>query len=223
MRVVRCFGFVDLCGFTAFTERYGDEHTVVVLANFRTSLREIAARRGVRLAKWLGDGAMLSAADTEAVVATVLEVSARTDPEAVPLPIRAGLAQGAVIMFEGDDYIGRAPNVASRLCDAAVPGQTLAIREVASQVPPWVHAVEPVSYPTQGFDRPLEASSLEIGVADVMVTDRHCGLVLPAVAGLATRFGADGSINRFCSASCALAWEQTQRPRLQVVSQPEAS
>jgi adenylate cyclase len=212
MRVERCFGFVDLCGFTAFTERYGDEHTVVVLANFRTTLREIAARRGVRLAKWLGDGAMLSAADAEAVVAMVMEVSGRTDPTAVPLPIRAGLAQGAVIMFEGDDYIGRAANVASRLCDAAAPGEVLATCEVASIVPRWVTVSEPSPYQAYGFDRPIDASRLHIATDGVLVTDAHCGLVLPDIAGLATRFGPDGSINRFCSDACALAWEQGRRP-----------
>ncbi len=56
MRVERCFAFVDLCGFTAFIEHYGDERTVVVLADFRTRVREIAARRGVRVTKWLGTG-----------------------------------------------------------------------------------------------------------------------------------------------------------------------
>jgi class 3 adenylate cyclase len=202
---------VDLCGFTAFTERWGDEYTVVVLANFRTVLREIAARRGVRVAKWLGDGAMLSSPDTEAVAAMVLEVAAGKDPESVPLQVRAGVAQGAVIMFEGDDYIGRAPNVASRLCDAAKPGQVLATREVVSLVPRWVSAGEPMPYVAQGFDRPLEACQLQIGTADVMVTDANCGLVLPEVAGLPTRFGLDGSVQRFCSTACALAWEQRQR------------
>jgi adenylate cyclase len=160
MRVERCFGFVDLCGFTSFTEHYGDEHTVVVLATFRTTLRGIAARRGVRLAKWLGDGAMLSAADAEAVVAMVMEVSSRTDPVAVPLPIRAGLAEGAVIMFEGDDYIGRPANVASRLCDAAAPGEVLCTREVASLAPRWVAIGEPSPYEAPGFDRPIDAFRL---------------------------------------------------------------
>ncbi len=203
---------MDLCGFTSFTERYGDEHTVVVLANFRTTLRGVAARRGVRLAKWLGDGAMLSAADAEAVVAMVMEVSGRTDPTAVPLPIRAGLAEGAVIMFEGDDYIGRPANVASRLCDAAAPGEVLCTREVASLVPRWVTASEPSPYPAQGFDRPIDACRLQIAADGPLVTDANCGLVLPDIAGLATRFGPDGSINRFCSDACALAWEQRQRP-----------
>ena len=211
MRVERCFGFVDLCGFTAFTEQYGDEHTVVVLANFRTTLREIAARRGVRLAKWLGDGAMLSSADAEATVAMVLEVAARTDPTAVPLQVRAGLAQGAVIMFEGDDYIGRAINVASRLCDVARPGEVLGTREVASVSPRWVSVADPVAYPLPGFDRPLEACTLRIGTTGPMVTDPYCGLRLPEVTGLTTRFGVDGSVQRFCADSCAQAWEQAQR------------
>ena len=53
MRVDRCFAFIDLCGFTAYTEENGDEEAVLLLAGFRTSLREAAARRGVRIVKWL--------------------------------------------------------------------------------------------------------------------------------------------------------------------------
>lgn len=210
MRVERCFAFLDLCGFTAFTERYGDEQTVLVLASFRTRVREVAARRGVRVTKWLGDGAMLSSGDTPAVVAMVLEIASMV-PQEVPLQIRAGLAQGAVIMFEGDDYIGRATNVAARMCDAAGPGQILATREVSSRAPRWVSIGPPLAYPAQGFDRPIEASLLEIGVDDAMVADDCCGLVLPAVAGLDTRFGSDGSVHRFCSTACALSWEQSNR------------
>jgi adenylate cyclase len=210
MRVERCFAFLDLCGFTAFTERYGDEQTVVVLASFRTRVREVAARRGVRVTKWLGDGAMLSSGDTTAVVSMVVELAAMV-PTEVPLQIRAGLAQGAVIMFEGDDYIGRATNMAARLCDLAKPGQVLATREVASRVPRWISVGPYLPYPAQGFDRPLEACLLEIGVDDVMVTDPCCGLVLPGVAGLDTRFGPDGTVHRFCSTACALSWEQENR------------
>jgi adenylate cyclase len=211
VRVERCFGFVDLSGFTEFTERYGDEHTVVMLARFRTMLREVAARRGVRITKWLGDGAMLSSPDTEATVALVLEIAAHPDPSAVPLEIRSGLARGPVIMFEGDDYIGRAPNVASRLCDAAMPGQVLATREVASLAPRWVAASEAFPYQAAGFNQPLHAVRLGIGASEVMVRDPHCGLVVPDVIGLITRWDDDGTAIRFCSGACALAWEQQQR------------
>jgi class 3 adenylate cyclase len=210
MRVERCFAFVDLCGFTAFIEHYGDERTVVVLADFRTRIREIAARRGVRVTKWLGDGAMFSSEDTQAVAAAVLELGVVV-PKSIPLEVRAGISRGPVIMFEGDDYIGRATNVASRLCDAAHPGQTLATREVVSHVPRWVAAGEPRFYPALGFDRPLEASLITVGTAEVVVIDPCCGLVLPLIPDLDTRFGPDGSIQRFCSTACALSWEENQR------------
>lgn len=210
MRVERCFAFIDLSGFTAFTEHFGDDRTVTVLTGFRGLVREIAARRGVRVTKWLGDGAMLSSADTSAVVAMVVELAERV-PDSVPLGIRAGLANGPVIMFEGDDYIGRAANVASRLCDAAAPGEVLATREVASRVPRWASVGEPRQYHANGFDRPLEACLLRIGTDDVMVKDPCCGLELPAVAGLETRFGQDDSVLRFCSKACALSWEQSQK------------
>jgi class 3 adenylate cyclase len=204
---------MDLSDFTAFTERHGDERTVVVLAAFRTRIREIAARRGVRVTKWLGDGAMLSSGDAEAVIAMVMEL-AETGPEIMPLDLRAGVAQGPVIMFEGDDYIGRAANVASRLCDIAPRGQILATREAASLAPRWVKAGPLRPYVVHGFDRPIDACVLTIGDADRMVTDPCCGLVLPEIPGLDTRFGPNNSVHRFCSTACALSWEQRQRASL---------
>ena len=223
MRVERCFAFIDLSGFTAFTEHNGDERTVAVLTAFRGRVREVAARRGVRVTKWLGDGAMLSSADTTAVVSMVVELAYRI-PESVPLGIRAGVAHGAVIMFEGDDYIGRPANVAARLCDMAPEGQTLATREVASQAPLWVAVSDPTPHPVHGLDRPVEAALLSIGTADTMSIDPCCGLHLPVVRGLETRFGTEGSVQRFCSTSCAAAWEDIQRrprPPLEVVGPPQ--
>jgi class 3 adenylate cyclase len=210
MRVDRCFAFIDLSGFTAFTEHHGDDLTVSVLGAFRSRVREIAARRGVRVTKWLGDGAMLSSADTPAVVAMVVELATRP-PEAVPLGLRAGLANGPVIMFEGDDYIGRPANVAARLCDAATPGRPLATREVASQAPVWLDSGEFERFEIHGLDRPVDATVLTIGEGPNMVTDPCCGLALPSRPGLDTRFGQDGSILRFCSTACALSWEESER------------
>jgi adenylate cyclase len=211
MRVERCFAFIDLSGFTAFTEHYGDDETVAVLTAFRGRVREIAARRGVRVTKWLGDGAMLSSADGPAVVAMVAELTDRI-PEAVPLGIRAGLASGAVIMFEGDDYIGRAANVAARLCDLAEAGQTLCTREVTSQAPRWVSVGPFRALRVHGLDRPVDAAVLSIAGGAETTTDPCCGLTLPVQPGLETRFGADGTVRRFCSASCAIAWDDSQRP-----------
>src|SRR4051794_14393979 len=138
MRVDRCFAFVDLCGFTAFTDRHGDEQVVLVLAELRSALREAAARRGVRVVKWLGDGAMLSSTMIDAVAALAVEMDARMKTAIPSLAVRAGLAFGPVIMFEGDDYIGRSVNLASRLCDRAQPHELLATTLVAANTPPWI-------------------------------------------------------------------------------------
>lgn len=210
MRVERCFAFVDLSGFTAFTERQGDEETVEVLNAFRSRVREIAARRGVRVTKWLGDGAMLSSADTQAVVSMTVELNVRV-PESVPLGIRSGLACGAVIMFEGDDYIGRPANVAARLCDLAEEGQTLATVEAASQAPRWVATSRPVPRPLHGLNRPVDTVVLTLAASESTLTDPWCGLPLPLLAGFETRFGADGGVARFCSTACASAWEDRER------------
>ena len=39
--------------------------------------------------------------------------------------MRIGIATGRALLFEGDDYIGSAVNLAARLCDAAGPGEVL--------------------------------------------------------------------------------------------------
>ncbi|MBV9659701.1 MAG: adenylate/guanylate cyclase domain-containing protein [Acidimicrobiales bacterium] len=220
MRVERCFAFIDLSGFTAFTERFGDERTVSVLAGFRSRVREVAARRGVRVTKWLGDGAMLSSADSSAVVSMVVELSVRV-PDTVPLSLRAGLASGAVIMFEGDDYIGRPANVAARLCDLACPGQTLATREVASQAPRWVFVTPARAYDVSGFERPVEAAEISLATAEETTIDPCCGLPLPVNSGLDTRFGPDQRVYRFCSTACAVAWEESQRAALGPLEVPQ--
>jgi len=144
MRVRRTFAFVDLCGFTALTDTHGDDEAVAVLATFRFALRDVCSRRGVRIAKWLGDGAMLVCVDTAPAVATVLEMERTVMEERWPLALRAGMTTGDVIMFEGDDYIGHPVNLASRLCAAAGPGEVLAQPEVAACAPEWV-AVHPIA------------------------------------------------------------------------------
>ena len=55
------------------------------------------------------------------------------------------MASGDVILLEGDDYVGRAVNLASRLCDIAAPGSLLAAADDL-ELPEWVAAAahEPV-------------------------------------------------------------------------------
>ena len=135
--MIRCFAFLDLCGFTAYTEEHGDAEAVAVLAQLRAILRAEAEDKGVRVTKWLGDGAMLSGVEPTSVLECVTTVRDRVGLEG-KLALRGGVCVGPVIMFEGDDYIGAAVNTAARLCDAAVAGQILATAETAAFAPPGV-------------------------------------------------------------------------------------
>jgi class 3 adenylate cyclase len=134
--VIRWFGFIDMSGFTSFIERRGHEGATGVLAAFRLLTRDVAAHRGVRVAKWLGDGAMLVGVEPGPLVATVAELAARFAD--TPLRLRAGISGGPVILFEGDDYIGHAVNAAARLCDVAGPGEVLCEHDPAAAAPDWV-------------------------------------------------------------------------------------
>ncbi|HEX3460950.1 MAG TPA: adenylate/guanylate cyclase domain-containing protein, partial [Acidimicrobiales bacterium] len=140
MRVHRSFAFVDVSGFTAMTETQGDEHAVDVLTAFRALLRDICSRRGVRIAKWLGDGAMLVGVDTAPLLATILELHYVVCEVSSPIQkvsIRSGITSGDVILMEGDDYIGHCVNVAARLCDLAQGGEALAAPSVMEDLPRW--------------------------------------------------------------------------------------
>lgn len=134
--VERAFAFLDICGFTAFTAEHGEHAAISALRRFRTLTREVATRRGVRVAKWLGDGVMLVGVEVGPTIAAATELIARYDVDV--LPLRGGVAHGWVLLFEGDDYIGRPANLAARLCDAANPGEVLAVGYGPADLPDWV-------------------------------------------------------------------------------------
>jgi adenylate cyclase len=119
MRVLRTFVFLDLSGFTNYTAAFGDDAAGRLLGAFRTIVRQVASDRGVRIAKWLGDGCMVVSVEQEDAIAFVLDLETRAGDVCSPLTLRAGIASGYTLLFEGDDYIGSAVNMAARLCDIA--------------------------------------------------------------------------------------------------------
>jgi len=154
-RVVRSFAFVDLSGFTRFTNREGDDRAVEVLREFRDAVRDAASSRGVRIAKWLGDGAMLVSVETEPLIEAVVDIEARISQSDSALPLRAGISVGPVILFEGDDYIGHAVNIAARLCDEAAPRGVLAVAEAASALLVNTNAEPAGERRIRGIDEPV--------------------------------------------------------------------
>ena len=161
MRVERSFGFVDLCGFTRFTDTHGDDAAVHVLTRFRTGVREVSSEQGVRVAKWLGDGAMFVSTSGPQLVEMMLALVRRVDQLDVALPLRGGMASGGVILFEGDDYIGGAVNLAARLCDSAAPRELLASAELAGSVPPGAQVFDVGPRPVPGFVQRVDVVRVE--------------------------------------------------------------
>ena len=149
--VERAFAFMDLCGFTKFIATHGEYAAIEALSSFRQLTRELATRRGVRVAKWLGDGAMLVGVEVGPTIAAAAELIARY--EGHRLALRGGLAHGRVLIFDGDDYIGRPTNLAARLCQAARPGELLSVGYPPAALPPWIRVVDTRSLTLRGLGR----------------------------------------------------------------------
>lgn len=156
----RWFAFVDVCGFTSFTERRGTPAALEVLTRFRSAVRAVTARRGVRVLKWLGDGVMLVGVEPGPVIAAVCELALRFAED--DFDIHAGIAGGHVLLFEGDDYIGPAANHASRLCEAAASGEILGLG-VRQHLPDWVTIVGDRTVQAHGVGELRGVSRLVVG------------------------------------------------------------
>jgi class 3 adenylate cyclase len=212
MEVDRSFAFVDLCGFTAFTEAHGAVIATQLLAGFRTATRDIASRRGVRIAKWLGDGCMLVGVDAQPVLEALLETEQRTVSGATPLALRYGVTFGKALLFEGDDYIGSVVNLAKRLCDAAEPHETLIGPGVEKFAPAWATVRDVGELPVKGFDGVLRRMELAMRSMARPVADPVCGLALDVEYAFAETVDASGTPIVFCSSACAVAWQAASAP-----------
>ena len=212
MRVERSFAFVDVSGFTALTEMEGDERAVDVLTAFRALLRVICGRRGVRIAKWLGDGVMLVCVTTRPLLETILElhyVVGEVANGVDAVSIRSGVTSGAVILMEGDDYVGHCVNVASRLCDLAGAGEALAAPDVTPDLPSWGRVVRQTQVDLRGVENPVPASSIEMACGPPPVScDPICGLPLTTDTAAEVAHDAGGSTVLFCSPGCLDTWSR---------------
>lgn len=160
MRVPRTFVFVDLSGFTNYTAAFGDDAAGRILGAFRAIARDVASERGVRIAKWLGDGCMVVAVDQHDAIVFCLELEHRAAQVCAPLTVRVGIATGYALLFEGDDYIGSAVNMAARLCDIAGPFEVLIPTMQLEPLPEGVVATDYGSVELRGFPGAIEVVEL---------------------------------------------------------------
>lgn len=150
LSVRRTFCFADLCGFTAYTRSHGPHEAVAMLGDFRRITRSVAAKRGVRVAKWLGDGAMLVSTSAPAALSLGAHLIHYFSSRGVQ--IRVGAATGQALLFEGDDYVGEPVNLAAKLCAAAPPGEIYAVTDNLD-LPDWVSRIGDVTVKIRGVGR----------------------------------------------------------------------
>ena len=127
---VATVAFVDLAGFSAITDVYGDASAIRVLGHFEELVSQALGELGPPI-KWIGDEAMFGFPDP----ATALQVLGRLIPACrseprIPLT-RTGLNHGPVLR-RSNDLFGSTVNIAARIAAFASPGQLLATQTVAN-------------------------------------------------------------------------------------------
>lgn len=118
------FLFADLVGYTAFTERVGDDVAADVAVAFQTAAAHVAEQCGCEVIKNLGDAVMIHGDDATRVVALALRLRRELAAEGWCPPLRMGVHSGAAVQ-RGADWYGATVNVAARVADAAEGNEIL--------------------------------------------------------------------------------------------------
>jgi adenylate cyclase len=117
------FVFADLAGFTALTEAHGDSSASKIAADFVAGVRRILANYDAEEVKTIGDEVMIRVVDPETAVRIGLQIVDQLAFHRSP-PVRVGVHSGPAIHRDGD-WFGSTVNVASRVTNAAKPGEVL--------------------------------------------------------------------------------------------------
>jgi class 3 adenylate cyclase len=127
------FLFADLCGFTEFTRRHGDELGAELAVGFHERVRDLVAGERCEVVKSIGDAVMLRADDLDAALRVGRNLIALGETEGHPR-VRAGVDVGPAVWRAGDWY-GSTVNTAARVADAAAPGELIVTERARSAVP----------------------------------------------------------------------------------------
>lgn len=121
--------FIDLAGFSAITDVYGDSAALAMLDIFEGMVRS-ALEDHAPPVKWIGDEVMLSFPEPQIAIRALgrLLSACRDDPR-LPLT-RTALHHGPVVR-RANDLFGSTVNISARIAALAGPGQLLATRAVA--------------------------------------------------------------------------------------------
>ena len=118
------FLFADIVGFTAFTERVGDDAAADVAVAFKSAAAHAADGLGCEVVKDLGDAVMIHGRDAARVLMLALRLARELADEGWCPPLRMGVHSGVAVQRDLDWY-GTTVNVAARLAESAGAGEIL--------------------------------------------------------------------------------------------------
>jgi len=145
--------FIDVSGYTAMTEKLGDEVALQTSEVVSEWSRTVARSHGGSVVKTLGDGAMLHFDRVADALGAAMELVEKLGEE--QLPAHAGVHAGALIQYDGD-YFGRTVNLASRVADKAEPGEVAVTQQVVDNANLERFMFEALAMVTlKGIDRPV--------------------------------------------------------------------
>ena len=123
--------FADLAGFTALTEAHGDVEATEIAVEFTARVRSMLPDYRCQEVKTIGDEVMVRVADPNQAVHLGLRIVDELAFHGSP-PVRVGIHSGPAIARDGD-WFGGTVNLASRVADAAKPGEVLLTEETRRQ------------------------------------------------------------------------------------------
>jgi class 3 adenylate cyclase len=135
--------FVDLVASTEWTESIEPARHSEALRRFEMRAAAIAAERGARLVKLIGDEAMLVADDPAMLCDVAVAVCEMATNDSVLPGARGAVGFGSVTARDGD-YFGPLVNVVARASKLAAPGGSVVTAEVAASLDPATWSTEPL-------------------------------------------------------------------------------
>jgi adenylate cyclase len=121
--------FIDLTGFTAFTEEEGDIEALDVVENFVETV-EATLPRDATIVKTIGDEVMVVSPEPASLTEWAVAFLGRFDRRPQP---RVGIHSGDAVYRDGD-YFGNSVNLAHRIVNRALAGEVLVTDRVAASL-----------------------------------------------------------------------------------------
>jgi adenylate cyclase len=127
VRVTLCF--IDLTGFTRYTEEEGDIEALDVIERFVATVEETLPREAT-IVKTIGDEVMVVSPDAAALTEWAVTFLARFPQRPQP---RVGIHCGDAVYRDGD-YFGSQVNLAHRIVNRALAGEVMVTDTVADAI-----------------------------------------------------------------------------------------